>query len=344
MRREIDIRVEGQAGRITLNRPEVLNALTHDMVKEMTLALSAWSNNDAVEIVVIDAIGGRAFCAGGDIQTLYHEGRSQPEKGRAFWRDEYSLNAMIHHYPKPYVALMDGIVMGGGVGISAHGSHRIVTERSWVTMPETSIGFMPDVGGTRLLADAPGQTGIYLGLTATRMSPGDAIYAGFADSYVPSEKLLGLAEALRKDDIEIIPNFAGKPPPSKLEELRPMIDLHFGKSSLGEIVASLESAGGSWEHSTLAALRRVSPFSAAAAFEALRRARQTHDIESCLATEYRFAWRSLEGHDFFEGIRAAVIDKDRKPEWRPPRIEEVTPESVAAALAPLDGDEWRMAA
>ncbi|MFN0193616.1 MAG: enoyl-CoA hydratase/isomerase family protein [Aestuariivirga sp.] len=341
---DIHIRIEGRAGRITLNRPEVLNALTHDMVKAMTRALTAWAGDAAVELVVVDAIGGRAFCAGGDIQTLYHEGRSHPESGRGFWRDEYSLNALIHHYPKPYVALMDGIVMGGGVGISAHGSHRIVTERSTVTMPETSIGFMPDVGGTRLLADAPGQTGFYLGLTATRMAPGDAIHAGFADTYVPSEKLPGLTEALKQDGIGVIPDFVAPLPSSKLAGLRPTIDLHFGESSVSAIAASLEAADGAWERETLEALRRVSPFSAAAAFEALRRARQTQDIESCLITEYRFAWRSLDGHDFFEGIRAAVIDKDRKPKWQPARIEDVTQESVAAVLAPLDGSEWRKAA
>jgi enoyl-CoA hydratase/carnithine racemase len=340
---EAYIRVEGCAGRITLNRPEVLNALTHDMITAITHALSAWMQDPAVKLAVIDANGGRAFCAGGDIQSLYREGRSHPEKGRAFWRDEYRLNAMIRRYPKPYVALMDGIVMGGGVGISAHGSHRIVTERSSVTMPETSIGFIPDVGGTRLLADAPGQTGFYLGLTATRMSPGDAIYAGFADTYMPSDKLPDLSEALNEEGIRAISEFSLAPPASKLKELRPMIDLHFEKSSVQEIVASFASPKSDWEYATLAALRRVSPFAAAAAFEALRRARQTRDLEPCLATEYRFAYRSLEGHDFFEGIRAAVIDKDRMPKWQPPRIEDVTPESVAAALAPLNGEEWRMA-
>jgi enoyl-CoA hydratase len=341
MTEDVIIRVKGRAGRITLNRPDVLNALNHGMVLAMTEALKRWANDPAVELAIIDAAGGRAFCAGGDVQTLYHEGRSNPEKGRAFWRDEYRLNALIHNYAKPYVALMHGIVMGGGVGISAHGSHRIVTERSTVTMPEASIGFMPDVGGTRLLADAPGQTGRYLGLTAKPMSPGDAIYCGFADEYVESDTLLDLTIALEKSGIAALADYILPAPGSELAALRPRIDRHFGEPSLKAIIASLENAGGEWEQKTRAAIHRVSPFSAAATFESLQRAGRTKDIESCLVTEYRFAYRSLDGHDFFEGIRAAVIDKDRKPDWRPARLEDVDAREVQAVFAPLGENDWR---
>jgi enoyl-CoA hydratase len=338
---DIVIRIEGKAGRITLNRPQVLNAVTYDMVRAIAQALDDWVHNDAVRLVMIEGAGERAFCAGGDIQSLYQTGRNHPEIGRRFWFDEYRLNARIHHYPKPYVAIMDGITMGGGAGISIHGSHRIVTERSTVAMPEASIGFMPDVGSTRVLADAPGEIGLYLGLTAARMSAADAIYAGFADMHLPSQRLAELKGMLvETGDISMINHFAETPPISALEQSRGRIDHIFGRETLKEIVEALEGANGKWEAETLNALRRVSPFSAAATFEAIHRARQSHELEACLATEYRFAWRSLESEDFFEGIRAAVIDKDRKPKWQIARIEDVPPEAVKQIFAPLGEHEW----
>lgn len=338
---DIVIRVEGKAGRITLNRPQVLNALTYDMVRMIAQALDSWERNDAARMVMIEGAGERAFCAGGDIQSLYRTGRSNPEIGRRFWFDEYRLNARIHHYPKPYVAIMDGITMGGGAGISIHGSHRIVTERSTIAMPEASIGFMPDVGSTRFLADAPGETGLYLGLTAVRMSAADAIYAGFADTYVPSQRLIELEGTLvETGDVSVINRFAETPPVSELEQGRERIDHFFGRKTLAAIVQALEGAKGKWEVETLNALRRVSPFSAAATFEAIHRARKTRGIEACLAAEYRFSWRSLEGEDFFEGIRAAVIDKDRKPKWQIARIEDVPPDEVKLVFAPLGEYEW----
>jgi enoyl-CoA hydratase len=338
---DIVIRIEGKLGRITLNRPQVLNALTYDMVRAIAQALDDWENEGAVRLVMIEGAGGRAFCAGGDIQSLYRTGRSAPEIGRRFWFDEYRLNARIHHYAKPYVAIMDGITMGGGAGISIHGSHRIVTERSTVAMPEASIGFMPDVGSTRLLADAPGETGLYLGLTAARMSAADAIYAGFTDTYVPSQRLAELKGKLAETgDVSVIKHFAEVPPSSELEQSRERIDHFFGRETLTEIVEALDGANGTWEAETLNALRRVSPFSAAATFEAVHRARKSRGLEPCLATEYRFAWRSLEGEDFFEGIRAAVVDKDRKPKWQIARIEDVPPEWVKQVFAPLGEHEW----
>jgi enoyl-CoA hydratase len=342
MSEDILVRIDSYAGRITLNRPQVLNALTYKMLQSIDRALDTWEHDDAVRLVIIEGTGDRAFCAGGDIQLLYNTGRSTPGLGRKFWFDEYRLNARIHHYPKPYVAIMDGIVMGGGVGVSAHGSHRIVTERSSVTMPEASIGFMPDVGGTRLLADAPGETGLHLGMTALRMSAADAIYAGFADHFVPSARMAELVRALAKaGDISVIADFVQTPPTSDLSRHRDKIDHCYGRNSIGEIVLALEGAGDEWARETLKALRRVSPFSAAATFESIRRACGVSGIEPCLVIEYRFAYRSLDGAEFYEGIRAAVIDKDRKPKWNPSRIEDVTPASVAAVLASLGEHEWK---
>jgi len=340
---ELLARVEGRAGRITLNRPKVLNALNQDMVSAMTRALQAWTEDPAVDLVIVDAAGDRAFCAGGDIQLIYRSGRSEPEQARRFWYDEYRLNTLIRHYAKPYVAIMDGIVMGGGVGISAHGSHRIVCERSSVTMPEVSIGFLPDIGGTWLLSRAPGETGMHLGLTAATMNPGDAIYAGFADSYVPRERLASLIQALvDKGDPAVVAEFADPTPASPLSRQRSLIDVYFGHRTLLEIVRALEQSPGSWENQTLKALRRVSPFSAATTFEAIKRARCVSDLEPCLVNEYRLACRCLEGRDFYEGVRAAVIDKDRKPNWSPARIEDISPISVMAAFEPLPDDaDWR---
>jgi enoyl-CoA hydratase len=338
---DIMIRAEGKIGRITLNRPQVLNALTHDMIRMIAQSLDDWERDGEVRLVLIEGAGERAFCAGGDIQSLYREGRSHPEIGRRFWLDEYRLIARIHHYPKPYVAIMDGITMGGGAGISIHGSHRMVTERSTVAMPEASIGFMPDVGSTRRLADAPGETGLYLGLTAARMTAADAIYAGFSDTYVSSQCLSELkGKLVESGDVSVIKHFAETPPISELEQSRDRIDNFFGRKTLNEIVEALEEANGAWEGETLTALRRVSPFSAAATFEAIHRARQSRGLEACLATEYRFSWRSLEGEDFFEGIRAAVIDKDRKPKWQIARIEDVPPDAVKQVFAPLGEHEW----
>ena len=231
--------------------------------------------------------------------------------------------------------------MGGGVGVSAHGSHRIVSERTIVAMPEAGIGFMPDVGSTRLLADAPGWTGLHVSLTAYRMKASDAIHAGFADHYVPSRKLNGLAKALTDSgEVSTIMAFSEDAPASDLASHRELIDRTYGRVSLIDIVDALAAGNNQWERETLTALRHVSPFSAAATFEAVRRARTFPDLETCLMYEYRFAYRSLERDEFFEGIRAAVIDKDRKPKWNPARIEDVEADCVAAMFAPLGESEW----
>lgn len=338
---DVLVSIKEGAGRITLNRPTALNALTHQMITEIHRALDGFAGNDRVSLIVIDAVGDRAFCAGGDIVMLYKTGKSQPELGRAFWRDEYRLNAAIARYPKPYVAILDGIVMGGGIGIGGHASHRVVTERSVLAMPETAIGFAPDVGGTRLLALAPGHVGEYLAMTGGRMSGADAIFAGFADYFVPSQKLAALIEALETSgDPASILRFAETPPTSELASNAKEIDAAFGASDAVAIMARLQ--GTPFGEKTAAIIARNSPFSVAAALEAVRRVRQDPDIVSCLALEYRFSHRALENPNFYEGVRAAVIDKDRSPAWRPRTLAEVDPQAVQASLAPLGPHEWTL--
>jgi enoyl-CoA hydratase len=337
---------EGVAGRLRLNRPQALNALTHDMALGIEKALLEWRDDEAVKLVIIDATGDKAFCAGGDIQQLYALGKAGDyEPARRFWAEEYRLNALIANYPKPYVAVMDGITMGGGVGVAAHGSHRIVTERTMLAMPEVTIGFLPDVGGTWLLSRAPGRTGHYLGMTGARMDGADAIYAGFADSYIESGKLGAFAAKLAEgmDVGAAVAEFASAPPAGKLEAARAEIDDAFGRGNAVNIANRLEAmanSGSEWAADALKGLRRAAPLSAASTFEALRRAQDFSSIEQCLALEYRFSHRVLEGHDFLEGVRAAVIDKDRNPQWQPKRLEDIAPDMVDTMLGPLGDAEW----
>ena len=339
---------EGALGRLRLNRPDALNALTHAMTLQIEKALSAWREDRGVEAIVIDGTGDRAFCAGGDLQYLYHTGLKDPGPGRAFWRDEYRLNALIASYPKPYIAVMNGITMGGGVGVSAHGSHRIVTQKTMVAMPEVSIGFMPDAGGTYLLSRAPGHTGLYLGLTGARMNAADAIFAGFADSYVPGEALAKLIEALAVGDApdRTIARFSQKAPDGALAALQDKITQVFSAPDILSCVRRLDelAAGGDeWADKTLTMVRKNSPLSVATTFTAVHKARELATLEECLELEYCFSHRALSGHEFLEGIRALVIDKDRKPDWRPATLEEVSPEMVENVLAPLGEKKWQAA-
>ncbi len=338
---DIDIRVEGRAGRITLNRPKALNALTHDMVLLMERALIQWREDPAVALVVVDAVGDKAFCAGGDIQLLYDTGRAGDfAYGRRFWADEYRLNALIGAYPKPYVALMDGIVMGGGVGISAHGSHRVVTERTMLAMPECGIGLIPDVGGTWILAHAPGRLGEHLGLTGARVGAADAILTGFADLYAPAGSLPDMVRALAETgDAGAIGGFAAAPPPGELEERRAIIDEAYDAETAPEIIAALAAAGPEWAARSAQAMRRNCPISVACALELIRTARDLPDLRAALIREYRFSWRCAEQGDFLEGIRAAVIDKDRNPKWSTARLEDLSQATIDAMIAPLGENE-----
>jgi enoyl-CoA hydratase len=336
---EVLIRREGRAGRITMNRPQALNALTLAMVGRIGDALLEWRDDPAVELILLDAAGGRALCAGGDVRALYDSRHEGSGLARAFWRGEYPVNALIGRYPKPYVALQDGIVMGGGIGLSGHARHRIVTERSRLAMPETSIGLIPDVGGTWLLAHAPGAIGIYLGLTGEAMGAADAIYARFADVLVPSAKLGQLAERLIDvkggyigDAIAALTDDAGSSP---LAARRADIDRIFSGESIEAMLDALSAMPGEWAQETAATLAQKSPKSLRLTLAAIRNAQRLGSLEEALNVEYRLCVRLFEDGEFPEGVRALIVDKDRQPKWSPARIADVGPELVAAYLAPL---------
>ncbi|QXT38676.1 enoyl-CoA hydratase/isomerase family protein [Gymnodinialimonas ceratoperidinii] len=343
MSKDIDIRIEGRAGRITLTRPKALNALSYDMCLAIEVALDAWAEDDAVALVMIDAEGERAFCAGGDIQEMYETGTAGNfEYGRRFWADEYRMNAKMFRFPKPVVAFMQGFTMGGGVGIGCHGSHRIVCESSQMAMPECGIGLVPDVGGTLLLARAPGRLGEYLGVTATRMGPGDAIHAEFADYYVPEAEWPALKAELLSGDHEAVDRAAATPPESTLKEAQAGIDHLFGGETLRDVLIDIAHAPSEIGEAALKKMQRNSPLAMACTIELVHRARMRDDIEHALRNEYRFTARSMERGDFLEGIRAAIIDKDRSPKWKHAAPADVTLMEVAQMLQPLGADEWSM--
>ncbi len=331
---DIDIRITGRAGRITLNRPQALNALTYDMCIAISNALIAWRDDPAVDLVVIDATGDRAFCAGGDIADLYASGkRGDFSYGQKFWADEYRLNAMIATYPKPYVAFMQGFTMGGGVGVSCHGSHRIVGETSQIAMPECGIGLVPDVGGTLLLSRAPAGMGAYLGLTATRMGASDAIFAGFADLYIPQSlwpDLIATLETTGSTDA-LCPHDAG---PAPLAAHSGIIADLFDQNSLAQLVHKLNQDGSDFARTAVKSISRNSPLAMAATLHILANLPKSATIYDALRAEYRFTARAIEHGDFLEGIRAAVIDKDRSPKWHH-TLDTVTPETVTLMTSPL---------
>lgn len=338
---DILIRKEGRGGRITLNRPKALNALTYDMCLAIDRALIDWAGDPEVALVLIEGAGERAFCAGGDIAEMYASGtRGDYAYGRRFWRDEYRMNARIAEYGKPVVSFLHGFTMGGGVGVGCHGSHRIVGETAQIAMPECGIGLVPDVGGSFLLATAPGHLGEYLGTTGARMGPADAIVAGFADHFVPEAEWADLKAGLvATGDAAILSDRVRQPQEGRLAAHRVEIDRHFAAATLAGIVGSLSADASPFAAETLGALARAAPLSAACAVGMIRRLRGHASMRAALALEYRFTFRSMEHADFLEGIRAAIIDKDRNPRWRHPGPEAVTAEEVDRMLAPLGRDE-----
>lgn len=338
------LRTEGRAAHITLNRPRALNALTHAMVRRIDEALAAWESDPAVETVIITGAGGRGLCAGGDIRSIYEDARAGGTASFGFWRDEYRLNARIARYPKPYVAVMDGIVMGGGVGVSAHGSVRIVTERSRIAMPETGIGFAPDVGGTYLLALAPGELGTHLALTGTQVGADDALLCGLADHFVPSDDLPRLLAGLATQPVgDALRPYAGEPSPGELAGDRAWIDDCYGADTVEEIVARLRGHGAAAARATADTLAGRSPTALKVTLAAMRRARRIGSLERVLEQDYRSCCAALASHDLAEGIRAQVIDKDRSPLWKPATLAEVTDTEVARYFASPAGEEFRLA-
>ncbi|WP_086804189.1 enoyl-CoA hydratase/isomerase family protein [Streptomyces caniscabiei] len=331
----------GRAAHIVLNRPRALNALDHTMVRRIDEALTAWEDDPAVETVVVTGAGERGLCAGGDIRVVHDDARDgDGTASAAFWRDEYHLNARIAHYPKPYVAVMDGIVMGGGVGISAHGSVRIVTERSRIAMPESGIGFVPDVGGTRLLALAPGELGTLLALTGAAVGAGDALLCGLADHYVPSASLGALLDDLAALPArEAVARHVRQAPPGELAERRDWIDACFAADTAEEIVRRLLAHGGPAAKETAETLLAKSPTAVKVTLTAVRRARALGSLEEALDQEYRVSCAALATADLVEGIRAQVIDKDRRPRWTPATLSDVTDADVHRFFAPLGDRE-----
>jgi enoyl-CoA hydratase/carnithine racemase len=337
---DINIRVTGKAGRITLTRAKALNALTYDMCLAIETALRDWATDDAVKLVVIDAEGEKAFCAGGDIAELYDTGtRGDYAYGQRFWRDEYRLNAYIFEYPKPVVSFLQGFTMGGGVGIGCHGTHRVVGDSSQIAMPEVGIGLIPDVGGTLMLALAPGRLGEYLGTTAGRMQAADAIYAGFADFYIPESFWPVLIAGLQRDGDAAILEIASRPPPDgTLEALQADIDRCFAGETLSDILTVLKGETGAFGEKTLKTLGRNAPLAMACTIELLHRLRGNNiGIRKALEHEYRYTYRAMEKGDFLEGIRAQIIDKDRQPKWQY-ADQNVPATAVSQMLMPLAAD------
>ena len=326
----------GVAGRITLNRPTALNAMTYAMCTAIEAALAAWQHDSAVLVVIFDAAGDKAFCAGGDIAELYATGmQGDFTYGQTFWRDEYRLNAKLHAYPKPVISFMQGFTMGGGVGLGCHGSHRVVGESSQIAMPECSIGLIPDVGGSLILASAPGRLGEYLGITATRMNAGDAILAGFADHFIAQAQWNSVIEALEATgDCDLIVAASQPAPEGPVARDKAKIDRHFSGETLSDIVNALRHDDSGFSQQTLKVMARNSPLAMACGVELLHRLRGTADLRKTLELEYRFTYRAMEHSDFLEGIRAVIIDKDRNPQWQY-SLNAVPPVAVSRMLMPL---------
>ncbi|MFE2379576.1 enoyl-CoA hydratase/isomerase family protein [Streptomyces sp. NPDC059398] len=333
-------RTEGRIGLLTLDRPKALNALNRAMVNRIDKALTAWEQDPAVESVVLTGAGERGLCAGGDIRMIYEDVRTGGSGADAFWRDEYRLNARIARYSKPYVALMDGIVMGGGVGVSGHGSVRIVTERSRIAMPETAIGFVPDVGGTHLLGRAPGELGTHLALTGAAVGAGDALLCGLADHFVPAEQLPGLLAALAREPVaDVLRAHAAGAPGAELAGQREWIDHCYAARTAEEIIARLLGTGVPAAKETAETLLSRSPTALKVTLAAVRRARELGTLERVLEQEYRVSRSALAWPDFMEGIRAQVIDKDREPRWSPAELAGVTDEQVDGCFTHLGAAE-----
>src|SRR5215213_6909705 len=336
---DVLVTVENGIGLITLNRPKAINSLTHPMVTAISKVLTVWEHDDDIRAVLLSGAGERGLCAGGDIVVIYHSAQADGSEARQFWYDEYLLNAQIGRFNKPYVSLMDGFVMGGGVGVSAHGSLRVVTDTTKMAMPEVGIGFIPDVGGTFILSRAPGLLGHHAALTGAQFDGADAIALGFADIFLPHDKLQDFARAIIADGIDAaVATYAQEPPPSSLLAQQDWIDHCYAGETMEDIVAALRGhdAGPANDAANLIASR--SPISVSVALKAVRRAAKLDTLEDVLRQEYRTSCGSLRSHDLVEGIRAQVIEKDRNPKWSPSSLSQVTAPDVEEYFKPADPD------
>ncbi|WP_342319347.1 enoyl-CoA hydratase/isomerase family protein [Corynebacterium mayonis] len=328
--------IRDKAGIITLNRPQALNALDLEMVREMRRVLEKWAFDDAVQLVILRGAGERALCAGGDIASLYRDAREGGNEGAVFWREEYELNHLISTYPKPYVALMTGIVLGGGIGVSAHASHRVVTDDSRIGMPETGIGFAPDAGGSHLLAASPDRLGRHLAYTSLHVGAAEAIDTGFADFYVPQDQLEGLVDKLaHSGDPEQIHTFAGDPGQGFGADRAEMVEV-YAADTAEETLRRLDEANGEWAEKAAKAMRRNSPHSIKVTEEALNR-NEGRDLAEALNQEFWVSLNLQRFPDFVEGVRAQIIDKDRSPAWEHDCLENVPADTVSAMFEPIEG-------
>ena len=345
-RAEILFARRGPLGLITLNRPEALNAVTLSMIRSLAARFDRWEKDARLRAIVIRGAGGRAFSAGGDIKALY-ESRAKGDRALAatYYSEEYPQNRRVFRYPKPYIALIDGIAMGGGVGLSVHGSHRVATERTLFAMPETGIGLFPDVGGSYFLPRLPGEIGMYLGLTGARLKAADCLYTGIATHYVPSARLEELVGALADADWRegrvaasaVLDRFAEDAGPPPLATQRAAIDRCFKAASVEAILAALGREGSEWAAGVAATIATKSPTSLRLTYRQLRLGKSL-DFEAAMAMEYRLCQYCMDGHDFYEGVRAAVIDKDNKPKWQPASLADVSDADIERAFLPRADD------
>jgi enoyl-CoA hydratase len=344
---DIIFREEGRAAFITLNRGQALNALTHDMISSMNRRYLKWAAAPRVYGVVLESASDRAFCVGGDIRTLIETAANEPEKAHAFFRDEYQHNWTLECFTKPNVALIDGAVMGGGVGISIYGTHRVAGERFRFAMPETTIGLFPDVGGGWFMSRFPGETGTYLALTGRSVGQADAYYLGVASHCVPAADFDKIRHAMiESDPIDpVLEALHQDPGEGEIAPLRDAIDRIFAAETVEDILSRLDAETGShadWARGTASAIRQNAPLSLKITLRQLRMARANTLLKDALVTDFRLATRMVAAHDFREGVRAAIIDKDRSPRWQPASLADVTEEMVASFLAPLGDDELRL--
>jgi enoyl-CoA hydratase len=350
---EIVLGRDGGLATLTINRPRALNALTLDNYRRFAPALRAWAEDPSVHAVVVRGAGERAFCAGGDVRAVYEAGRGisgDPDLTAVFFREEYELIRDIHRFPKPYLAIIDGITMGGGAGISVNGAYRIATERTLFAMPETAIGLFPDVGATRFLNRCPGRIGRYLGLTGARLNAADTLYCGLATHFVPHERVEELITALRGTEQrhiqQVLSRSAMDPGPAPLAALRPAIDRCFAPDSVEDVLETLGAevaTGGEWAgwaEETRVGLSTKSPTSLKITLRQLQIGRD-YDVEAALVLEYRLTQHVMAAHDFYEGVRAMLIDKDQKPRWRPATLAEVGSDMVEVYFTSIDERELR---